>query len=306
MNFNKILEALNKKKTSLILYCLLDRIPIIIFGDETQDVDEFLVELSELIHFRKDLVFYTDFVSKEEYQYVIQNEDVDYNSQKAQYRCPCNVALKALETLDRFDSWLIGILSSQQKLELNKARNLIRKKIPNHLKISLSSNKISIELEGLNAKSIDLTLESDILQKITQDTEKSITRMKRVLSEKIRSNSLDEGLITSLLDFEAEKDVLKKNILRKELQNFYSGSKRAFFILSKLNLVHNLNINTKIGTKTLLKTIDYDQAPIDGVISAPIHRMISFIYKEWGEDFSHLIENGKRLEVEDKIQSLWG
>jgi hypothetical protein len=57
-------------------------------------------------------------------------------------------------------------------------------------------------------------------------------------------------------------------------------------------------MNTKIGSKTLLETIDYKDAPID--------RIISFINKEWGEDFSLLIENGKKVNALDSMQSLWG
>ncbi|MFX0139673.1 MAG: hypothetical protein ACFFDN_38895, partial [Candidatus Hodarchaeota archaeon] len=70
------------------------------------------------------------------------------------------------------------------------------------------------------------------------------------------------------------------------------------FILSRLNLLNNIDINTKIGSKTLLDTIDYDDASIE--------RMVSFIRKEWREDFSNIIENGKKVNALDSIQSLWG
>ena len=100
-----------------------------------------------------------------------------------------------------------------------------------------------------------------------------------------------------MLDFDVEKYELKKNILKKEIQNFFSGSKRAFFILTRLNLLNDLEISTKIGSKTLLETIDYEQVPIN--------RIISFINKEWRENFSNLIENGKKVFIGDKIQSMW-
>ena len=88
------------------------------------------------------------------------------------------------------------------------------------------------------------------------------------------------------------------HIFKKEIQNFYSGSKRSFSILSRLNLLNNIEMKTQIGSKTLLETIDYEDAPID--------RIISFINKEWGEDFSILIENGKKVNALDSMQSLWG
>jgi len=267
-------------------------------GDDSEKVNNFLIEVSELIHFRRDYVFYTDFISLQEYEDLISNENIDYNYQRAHIRCPCNVAIKALNTFKHIDSWLIGIVSPRQKEDLLKLKDFISKKAKVLLYISFFSNNFSIDLEQINLKSVDLTLEENIFKKISQDTEKSIIKMKRVLNDKITSNQLDRDLVKTLLDFEVEKSELKKNIFKREIQNFYSGSKRAFFILSRLNLLNNIEIYTKIGSKTLLETIDYEEAPIE--------RIVSFIRKEWGEDFSDLIEDGKKSFMGDKIVSLWG
>lgn len=298
MDFFKILEKVKRVEASLIFYSLLNRIPIIVLGDNTQNIDNFLIELSELIHFRKEIVFYTDFISLTEYNELIQNENIDYNSQRTYIRCPCNVALKALNNFESYVSWVIGIEISLQKDKINQIIESLMKKIKYFLSISLFSDLISIEFQGINWKLIDLTLEQNILQKISQDTERSIDRMKRVLSERIKLKDYDKDLIKTLLDFEIEKKELKKNILKKEIQNFYSGSKRAFFILSRLNLLNSIDINSKIGSKSLLETIDYEHAPIE--------RIISFIDKEWGEDFSNVIENRKKINALESIQSLWG
>ncbi|MFX1489535.1 MAG: hypothetical protein ACFFBI_10325 [Promethearchaeota archaeon] len=298
MNFFKILDTFKKDYGALILYCLLDRIPIIVIGDNPDEIDNFLIDLSDLVDFRKEYVFYTDFVHVNEYENLISNEHNDYNYQRAHIRCPCNVAIKALNTFKSIDSWLIGVVIPKQTKDLLKLKDFINKKTEFVLYLSLCSNRISIDLEQIDFKSLDLTLEENIFKKISQDTEKSIIQMKRVLNDKMSSDQLDKDLTNTLLDFEIEKSELKKNIFKKEIQNFYSGSKRAFFILSRLNFVKNIEINTKIGSKTLLETIDYEEAPIA--------RIISFIYKEWGENFSALIENGKKSYIGDKIVSLWG
>jgi len=298
MNFFEFLDKLKKNYNSLILYCLLDRIPIIVLGEDSEQVDQFLIDLSELIHFRREYVFYTDFISNNEYNNLILNENIDFNSQRSHIRCPCNVARKALSQIEDINSWLIGMELPAQKDHFNYLKNLIIKKVNKVLFIMISANNISIEVEGIDLKLIDLTLEQNIFRKISQDTEKSIAKMKRVLSEKIHVNHLDKDLMKTLLDFEIEKNELKKNIVKGEIQNFYSGSKRAFFILSRLSLLNSVEINTNIGSKTLLETIDYEEAPIN--------RIISFITKEWGENFSILIENGKKAFMGDKIVSLWG
>jgi len=298
MDLFQILDKLKRKDMSIVLFCLLDRIPIFVIGNDSDIIDSFLIELSELIEFRKELVFNTDFVSSAEYDNLIQNENIDYNSQRFHIRCPHNVSLKALQEIDFFKSWLIGILIPQSKKEFVEIEDLIRNGIKKYLIILIKNHEISVILEGINPKELDLTLEQTILQKISQDTEKSINRMKRVVSEKVKLSGVDKTIIKTLLDFSIEKDEVKRNIFKKEILNFYSGSKRAFFILSRLNLLNNFESNTSMGSKTLLETIDYEDASSK--------RIISFIKQEWSEDFSELIENGKKVFIGDKIQSLWG
>jgi hypothetical protein len=192
----------------------------------------------------------------------------------------------------------MGFEVSEEKGHINNLKSIITKKVPIFLLIQLFGGTISINIEGMTLKQLDLSFESNILQKISQDTEKAVVKMKRVLSEKIKSEKLDKDLIKTLLDFEIEKQELKKNILKSEIQTFFSGSKRAFFILSRLHLLNGFEMNAKIGSKTLLETIDYEEATI--------RRIISFINKEWGEDFSDLFENGKKVNALDSMQSLWG
>jgi hypothetical protein len=260
MNFFELLEKLKTTDTTLILYTLLNRIPIIVYGNNAEKIDDFLIDLSELIHFRKEFIFYTDFISITEYNDLVMNENIDYNTQKLYIRCPTSVALKALNQFERFNSWLIGIEILEQKDKIRQFINSIKKKINCFLGIAFFSNSFSIELVGINWKLLDLQFENSILQKISQDTEKAIIKMKRVLLGKIKSEEIDEDLIDVLLDFNIEKEELKKNILKKEIQNFYSGSKRAFSILSRLNLLNNIEMKTQIGSKTLLETIDYEDA----------------------------------------------
>jgi hypothetical protein len=298
MDFFRIISDLKKSDSSMILYSLLNRIPIVIIGEEANEVDNFLIELSELMHFRKDLVFYTDFISIEEYQQLLQNESIDYNSQRTQVRCPCGVSNKCLNYFNTLDSWIMGFELKGVKKKVDLFINYIKSKIPIFLVIRLITDSINIELEGINSKDVDFTFEQNVLQKISQDTEKAVIKMKRVLSEKIKSEKLDTDLIHNLLDFEVEKQELKKNILKSEIQNFFSASKRAFFILSRMNLLNGFEMNTRIGSKTLLETIDYDDASIE--------RITAFIHKEWGEDFSELFENGKKANALDSMQSLWG
>ena len=74
LNFFKLLEVLKGPDAALILYALLDRVPIIVYGDDAARVDDFVIDLSNLIHFRKEFIFYTDFISMSEYDSLVMDE----------------------------------------------------------------------------------------------------------------------------------------------------------------------------------------------------------------------------------------
>jgi len=298
MDIFKFLDNLGKENRSLILYSLLNRIPIIVFGKEPDKVNKFINDLTDLINFRKELVYYTDFVSNNEYEELILNEFNDYNCTRVHIRCPTNVSSLLLDEFDNIDSIIIAIKLPESKTDLKVIQKKIQQKTQEHLEIFLKNQSTKIISDSINKKLINLNIEETIFQKISKDTEKSINKMKRVLSEELRKNEIEIGLEEALLNFELEKKEIKRNIFYKEIQNFYSGAKRAFFILLKLKLINQMQIKSRIGSRTLLETIDYEEAPID--------RILSFIKKEWGEDFSDLTENNKLTLIGEKIQSFWG
>jgi hypothetical protein len=298
MDIFKLLDELGKDKRTLILYALLNRIPIFILGEESEKVNELVNELTDLIKFRKELVYYTDFISNQEYEELIFNEYNDYNCSRVQVRCPTNVSNHLLNDFDNYDSMVIGIKRSTSKKDLKSFQGTINRRIKKHIDILLKYEKVEMYEEGIDKKTINLSIEENIFQKISEDTERSINKMKRVLSEELRKKQVEKGLEEALLDFELEKREIKKNILYKEIQNFFSGAKRAFFILLKLKLIDQMQLESKIGSRTLLETIDYTEVPIE--------RILSFIKVEWREDLSNLIENNKLTLIGEKIQSFWG
>jgi len=293
------IDKIGEKKLTLILYCLLNRIPIIVFGNDAVAIDNFSAELCDLMHFRKELIYYTDFISESEYQNLCMNEEIDYNSQRIIIRCPTSVTLKALNNLKNFKSWILGFeIPNVDDQRIQYVKQLMIEKCIFFLNITIKDDSIFTEVEGRNLKIFKLKLEKEILRKISRDTENSIIRMKRVLSQKTKSNEIDEKTVSNLLDFSIEKEEIQKNILKKEIQNFFSASKRAFFILNRLNLLSTMGLDATISEKILFNTIDYQ---IDS-----IERIISFINQEWGENYEMLIKSGKSAKYGDHLESLWG
>ncbi|MFX1490305.1 MAG: hypothetical protein ACFFBI_14230 [Promethearchaeota archaeon] len=311
MNLFDILETLNFSDAALIFYCLLNRIPIIVLGEESGIVDMFLIELTEIVNFRKEYVFYRDFLSEEDYGNLISNEYTDYSLPRAHIRCPCSVSIKAINQLKEFDSWVIGFKIENDNGKLKSFITAIKKKMDFFLSILLFPNSYSVNLEfserylkrieqlrilweqpvaithlvSFNLEHLDISLEKRFLQKISQYTNKVIAKMTNLFSEKVKSIDLNKDLKRALLDFENEENELKKSLVRTEIQNFVSSSKKAFFILSRLNLLRDLDYKINIESKTVLDIIDCHKVSID--------RIIFFIYREWGENFYNIIENGK-------------
>ncbi|MBD3185336.1 hypothetical protein GF325_00795, partial [Candidatus Bathyarchaeota archaeon] len=60
MNLVEILGMFSRKEFALMLRCLLDRIPIIVGGNEQEFVDDFLTKICDSISIRKEIVFGTD------------------------------------------------------------------------------------------------------------------------------------------------------------------------------------------------------------------------------------------------------
>ncbi|MBD3193693.1 MAG: hypothetical protein GF317_01460 [Candidatus Lokiarchaeota archaeon] len=297
MNIFKVLDKF-KKERSLILYSLLNRIPIFVFGDNSEIIDEFIIELSSLIHFRAEYLYFTDFISNKEYRNLFLNEEMDYNSQRILIRCSSDVSLDAIMQFPEIKSTLMSINLSELNKKFEEIKMEIEEKLQNYLCIFLEENRKSIEVYGITRKEIDLSLEDNIFQRVSESTDKSINKMKRVLSEKINKKNLDQDFISTLLDFDKERMELKKSIFKEELQKFYSGSKRAFYILLRLNFLNSMDIDSKIASKTLLETIDFIEISID--------RIISFIKSEWNENFIDLVENNRKMMIGDKLQSMWG
>ncbi|MEJ2251346.1 MAG: hypothetical protein P8Y70_13020 [Candidatus Lokiarchaeota archaeon] len=297
MKLFEFFDKIGKNNTAVLIYCLLNRIPIIICGKDAENVNDLIIEISQLIPFRKDFVFGTDFISEKEYSTLRNIEKIDFNSLRTQISCPTCVSSEILKNFNSIGSMIIGIKLIEE-LQFNVTIDSLNKFNTAFCLFNLVSKDKKIKIYGIKCKNIQIDLELKILKKISDDTKKSIIRMKRVLSEKIKQKNLDLDLLTTLLDFRNEKIELQRNILRKEIQNFYSGCKRAFFILSRLDLLKNLNFDTKIGFNTLKETIDFHDVSLE--------RIILFIKKEWGEDYSNLIEKDRMINLSDKIQSLWG
>ncbi|MHA1369769.1 MAG: hypothetical protein ACTSRA_08670 [Promethearchaeota archaeon] len=300
MNLVELLELFTKKEFSIILRCLIDRIPIIIGGNDKEFVDEVVMKLCDLLPMRKEIIFGNEFFELDEYNAIITEENMDYDNQRSIFRAPVNFEDSIIKNIDNIKGWVVGILmNGDENIFFEKASRL-RKKNSRSLFIKFDEqNRVEfVETFNFDKHDLNLKFERNIIQKIINQTENSLERMKRVLDKKIQTQSnLNESIVKSLVDLSQEECIIKESIFKKELIEFYHACRRGLAILSRLSFLNQFH-PVKIGKKAFFDAISYD--------SVDIKRFLEFIKAEWEEDFENLIDTSRVSIIGDHLDSLWG
>jgi hypothetical protein len=292
----------------VILKCLLDRIPILIAGTNKEDVEFFANFLADLMSFRTKLIFYTDFISKNELDMLLQEEDTNYDTNRNIVICPNDAIHKALRMFSDFKSWILcyHILSDESKINkdgfnarLSFIINMVRNNTENFLLIENSDGKISVNMVGMKFKNSELRFERLIYTKSIKFVDNSISKMRRIFEQRLSLlKNFSKELQLELLDFSFEEINLKRNIFKIQILEFYNAARRVFSILNKISILNSLNVKTELSDQTILDTVSYS--------NASFFRLNQFIRAEWGEIFQGEIETESIKYKEDLIESLWG
>ena len=299
-NIMEILNMFSTNDFALILRCIFDRIPIIIGGKDKEKIDDLLIKLCELIPIRKELIFGTDFLEKDEHDAIIQEEKLDYDNQRIIFRAPVNSEDLILTKIDDLKGWIMGLhVNGNVNSFFEKALRL-RKKNGTSLFIKFDdANKTEfVKFYSENDEKPDTTLEKRIIKKTFSETENALERIKRVLDKKIQGHDgINQSIITSIVDLSQEELIIKENIFKKEILEFYQASRRGLALLTRLNFLNQFQ-PVMIGKRTFFDAISYE----DGNTT----RFLDFVNAEWGERFTNLIDDSKFSILGDRLDSLWG
>lgn len=282
---------------AITLRCILDRIPVIVIGNSDQEVEDFINDLSGLISFRNQLVFYTDFVEKDDYYNVILNEENDFEAQRNTFLCYPFAVERTIEIFDHFNSWIIGC-TKEFSDQFQKVKEILYNNHNYFLIIRLEQHVLKAQIEGQKFPNLKIEFEKWLFQYAIKSTEIAIERMRRVISKNINLKKLPNDAYHNIMNFSFEEKELKINIIKKEINNLYQACRRSFNILNRMKSIENLNLKTRISAKTLLNTIAYEQASIE--------RILDFIIAEWRSNYNIFLESKKISNFTDTFESLWG
>ncbi|MCF2138984.1 MAG: hypothetical protein K9W44_02870 [Candidatus Lokiarchaeota archaeon] len=284
---------------SLLLKCLLDRIPIVIISDQEEIIENLINELISLIPFRNNLIFLSDFIELSDYLEIREYEENDLNSERNVFLCFPNASLKAIETITTFQSWIFGVIIDKNSYaNYIKIYNKMYSLVDYFLKLEIDEKSLKTEIVGKSFPSFDLSLEKWIYENAINRTEIEIEKMKRIISKRTNYRKIPVEEKKSIMNFEIEEKEIKENIIKKEILNFFNACKRSINILNRIQILDALNIKTNLSPRVLFSTIDYKHAPIE--------RILQFILNEWGANFFSLLNLEKTSKLSDTFESLWG
>lgn len=109
MNIIEILSSSNIEEVSLIFQSLLNRTPILIIGSDEFIVEELINSLTSFMPFRNILIFFDDFIHNDDYQALIENEEVDIETERNLFISFPNSVNKVINLTEIFffmDSWM--------------------------------------------------------------------------------------------------------------------------------------------------------------------------------------------------------
>jgi len=287
---NKLITNLSKEEFSQLLNCLFLRIPIIVFGENSDTINMFVDFLATLIPHREPIVYWTDFVTREEHLQLLSAEERDYDVKRVIILIYTQYAKRALSEFSEFKGCIIGVKSTSMTLE--DAIKIILGKNDN-CGVFYVSNLFKFRIYG----KINMHFGKMLSEQVIEKTGVAMERIRKVLIKKLGKKQLNENILKVLLDFDVEEEAIKEEILKEEILKFVHACRRALYLLSRIRLLEQFHIAGRISGKTLLETIGYFQTPPEDIIL--------FIKAEWGEDFENILQKGRLSHIEDWLSSLW-
>ena len=278
MNFFELLSKIKKSLRPLILYSLLNRIPLVVFSKLSEEyIRQILINLADVVYFRDVYFLKKDLFSKDNVNELINAEIIEDMSNRYTIVGYINNFQELTDFKDLL-SFIIGIKKvKEEKLEISTH-------LP-YLELNFDGNSVNVNLYGLNTKDLDLKFEENVLNKIDNETNKSLDDISYLLKTQLKIYRIAQNsdVFVRTMDIEREREIIKYTILQNEIQKFISASEKIYMLLRKahqfMEIDHNLDI--KIKEKDIIEPIEYNEASIK--------RILTFIETNWRNNFSKYI-----------------
>ena len=177
-----LLNAFNHEELSLIFSAALYRYPILIIGDNSDSSNRLADNICQLVHHRHRAIFWTDFVSENELNMLLGEEQTDPRSDRIVVLSYAANTFQAITQFQNFKSWIMSFVP-KSNLDLSTVfEKIYRSGIP-FLSIQLMRPRNKMRMYARD-QNIVTKLTRNILNKVTTNTKQSITKIARIISKK--------------------------------------------------------------------------------------------------------------------------
>ncbi|MHA2375563.1 MAG: hypothetical protein ACXAB9_05310 [Candidatus Thorarchaeota archaeon] len=252
----RMIELMNDQ-FPLLFNSVLNRLPILVAGDDVELVDDVTESLTLLSPHRHKLVFWRDFTSENEILSVWEEEKHDYEVNRTVVCCLSANLRLALDRINRFAGWIVaipigakvlGIQVNEETLQdvatrvLQSSRTcgILRVNSPSSMTFSLLELGIDRPRHG------SLDVEKRIVSKILTRKRQSLERIRRLLTKSLRGVRVSDGILNAVLKLDDESDKLTQDMFEEEVNSYVHAARRAVTLLSRIRLARELGASTTL------------------------------------------------------------
>ncbi|MFW9959412.1 MAG: hypothetical protein ACFFDV_00220 [Candidatus Thorarchaeota archaeon] len=288
----------------LLLHSVLERIPVIVAGEDIELVDDIAESLTTLSPHRHKLVFWRDFTSESEILSVWEEEKHDYEVSRTVV-CGLSGNLRlALDRITRYTGWMLAIPLGSTVLGIEVNEKTLENATSHVLRNSSNCGILRVE----SPSSMNFTLikpiesnynvEKKIVSKILVRKRQSLERIRRLLTKSLRGMNVSEHIISAVLKLDDESEKLTQDVFEEEVNNYVHAARRAVTLLSRIRLARELGASTTLTERNLYEAIGWEGGELPD--------LIRFIRAEWHEDFSDCVKLGTISGLGAWVDSMWG
>jgi hypothetical protein len=288
----------------LLLHSILERIPILVAGEDIELVDDIAESLTTLSPHRHKLVFWRDFTSESEIQSVWEEEKHDYEVSRTVV-CGLSGNLRlALDRITRFIGWTLAIPLGSTVLGIEVCEDTLQNVISHILRYSDNCGLLRVTspstIDFSLIKPIDsgYDVEKKIVSKILVRKRQSLERIRRLLTKSLRGMNVSESIMNAVLKLDDESEKITQDVFEEEVNNYVHAARRAVTLLSRIRLARELGASTTLTERNLYEAIGWE--------NGDLLDLIRFIRAEWHDDFSDCVKLGTISGLGAWVDSMWG
>lgn len=298
-----LIELMGDQFPSL-LNTLLERMPVIVAGEDIELVDDIAESLTTLCPHRHKLVFWRDFTSEPEILAVWEEEKHNYEVNRT-IVCGLSGNLRlAMDRISHFAGWILAVPLGSTVLGIQVTEKTLQDATSCILRNSSNcgilrvSSPSSITFSLVKSSDNSLDVEKKIVNKILIRKKQSLERIRRLLTKSLRGLDMSEHILGAVLKLDDESEKLTQDVFEEEINNYVHAARRAVTLLSRIRLARELGASTILTERNLYEAIGWDGGDLPD--------LIQFIRAEWHEDFSDCVKSGALSGLGAWVDSMWG